>query len=166
MRRILLLAPLVASIALVARTAPADEPSTGQTETRVVETTASTGAVETAVVPVAPREPIRFELGTESRRLIEGRTSAASSATVTGATPVGSMVNARLSSPENQARIAVFQPGSETAEPGTLPEDGAIAWIGTQAREGELRFVVHTASEIEIPFRIQLEVTAPEPAPE
>ncbi len=131
---------------------------------RADDPTPSTGATATTTAPpAAPREPLRGVLPEGGNQVtVEGKTSAASPASVLWAAPTGRMLNVRLSSPGGQAWMVVFRPGSDRAENGAGETDGAIAWISQIDSAGDLRFEVRTRSTEEIPFRVLLEVAPPE----
>ncbi len=164
--RISLLALALLATGAVAAAASGETRSTGNTTTHVVpgdKAPADHGATAPAAAPaeVKPQAAVRIELAaTEKAKTIEGKTSQAGPAEVLWSAPTeGEMLNARVSSPGNGARLSVFQPGSDKPEAGTAAEDGAIAWTGEIAKAGDLRFEVATKSATEIPFRITVTVT-------
>lgn len=154
--RLLFVSALCLSLGAAAARAgdpPAAGRSTGNVESRVTETAP-------APAPAAPREPIPVALaGTETRKLVEGRTSADRPAAVLWSAPTERMLNIQLMTEGNVASLVVFQPGSDEPTPGAGPKDGAIRWIGAAARAGELRLEVHTKSKEEIPFKLGVELS-------
>jgi hypothetical protein len=155
--RLALLAALLA-VPVLAQT-PADPRSAGATET----------TVKPAGLPPGPQAPVRavFAEG-RNRHLIEGVVREGSPAVVLWQAPVGRMLNAQAMSDGNHARVAVYQPGSDRADGGAGPTDGAIRWIGECTRAGEMRFEIYTASKTDAPFKLGLEIVevtgGPEPA--
>lgn len=132
-----------------AAAATADDPATAER---------STGNLASELKPPVPREPIQVAIPAgENRKLVEGKVSRSSPAVVLWAAPQGAMLTAELVGNEGQQfSIVVFQPGAETSDGGTRPEDGAIRWIGANGKSGDLRIEVHTRSEAEVPFKLGL----------
>jgi hypothetical protein len=159
--RILILAAttlLVAGASVAAGEPAGSQRSTGNTETRVAAPTPAPAPAATPA-PVQPQEPVRVALaGSETRKLVEGKASAASPAVVLWAAPTGRMLNVQLMTQGNKAALVVYQPGDEQPSPGTSPQDGAIRWIGENSKSGELRFEVHTKATAEIAFKLGLEI--------
>jgi hypothetical protein len=146
-----LLLTLGAAAARAGEQPPVTERSTANAESRVAEAKPP--------APPVPREPIRVALaGAETRKLVEGKTSAASPAVVLWAAPTDRMLNVQLMTEGNAAAMVVFQPGEDEPMPGAGPKDGAIRWIGSAGRAGELRFEVHTKASGEIPFKLGVEL--------
>ena len=145
---------LGAAAARAGETPAAPERSTGNVESRVAD-------AKPATPPAAPRDPIPVALaGSETRKLVEGKTSAARPAVVLWAAPADRMLNIQLMTEGNSASLVVFQPGEDEPMPGAGPKDGAIRWIGAVGRAGELRLEVHTEAEAETPFKLGVELAA------
>jgi hypothetical protein len=151
--------------------AASDQRSTGNVETHVAapaptaaEAATAKSAPSPATVPidVKPQEPVRVVFqGDLTRKLVEGKASAAHPAVVLWTAPADKMLNAQLMTQGNTAALVIFQPGAKEPMPGTTPRDGAIRWIGATAKAGELRLEVHTKSVTDVAFKLGLEV-APE----
>ena len=113
-----------------------------------------------------PQPPVKavFAAG-RNRHLVEGMVRAGSPAVVVWEAPVGRMLNVQAMSDDNHARVSVYQPGSDRADGGTAPEDGAIRWIGECTKSGEMRFEVHTQSTTDAPYKLGLEIVEATAAP-
>lgn len=134
----------------------ATQRSTGNVESRVEGT-------QPGARPAAPREPIKVLLaGAETRKLVEGKTSAASPAVVLWTAPADRMLNIQLMTEGNTASLVVFQPGEDEPTPGAGPKDGVIRWIGAANRAGEMRLEVHTKAAAETAFKLGVEIAEPD----
>jgi hypothetical protein len=175
--RIPLLALVLLAAGALAAQASDGNRSTGNTTTHVVAgekaptaqaPSGAAGKAEAAKpappVEVKPQAAVRLELATgEKGKTLEGKTSESGPAEVLWAAPAkGEMLNVRVSSPANGARLSVYQPGAEKPEAGTAAKDGAIAWTGAIEKAGDLRIEVSTKSAAEIPFRVSVSVTPAE----
>lgn len=102
--------------------------------------------------------PVRLEVAAgESRASALGVATLDRPAVFLFAPPTGVALTLGVASKSGEARLSIYEPGSERALPGTEPEAGAVRWIGLLSKPGEHRLVVHTRGA-ETPVRIEVSV--------
>lgn len=135
------LACFLATAAVAAREAPL-----------AARATASPEAAIGAAAPIRVAVPAGDSKATAPATVGPGR-----DATFLFAAPSRVALTIGVASQSGEARLTIYEPGTDRPAAGTEREAGCIRWIGQSRTGGDLRIEVHTSGE-ETPVRLEVSI--------
>lgn len=124
----------------------------------------ATAAVAAREAPLAaratasPEAPIRVAVPAgDSKATAPATVGPGRDATFLFAAPSRVALTIGVASQSGEARLTIYEPGTDRPAAGTEREAGCIRWIGQSRTGGDLRIEVHTSGE-ETPVRLEVSI--------
>lgn len=124
----------------------------------------ATAAVAAREAPLAaratasPAAPIRVAVPAgDSKATAPATVGPGRDATFLFAAPSRVALTIGVASQSGEARLTIYEPGTDRPAAGTEREAGCIRWIGQSRTGGDLRIEVHTSGE-ETPVRLEVSI--------